>query len=168
MVTLAKTDKDAKIRGDIAAGLREGVTGKSGRAANNCKLWSEMLDEPDQPFTGKVAWLLAENEDCVSHWDNLLRKLDALVTAGKVQPPMGGIACDLHGQKRAKPEQKTRVLEIAKKLIESDKSPTDQRTRALQCVVGFDPEGKTFAARFVDSPVAGLKSEAVRATTAKP
>jgi hypothetical protein len=168
VVDLAKTDKEPEVRGAAASALRSGSKGKPERSQNSCKLWLEMLDERDQPFTGKVAWLLAQDNACADRWDAMLQGFEALVTAGKVRPPLGNLACNVHEQKRAKPEQKTQVIETAKKLVESDKSPTSERISALRCITKFDPNGKAFAARFVDSPVAELKAVAVQQAMTSP
>lgn len=166
VVNIARTDPSPALRSAAARGL--GRVFLDDKRAQSCKVWLEMLDESGQEHTGQAASLLAEKEVCGGQWDELLKKVDAAVAAGKVVSPMEDVACQLPRQKKAKAEQKSQALALAKKLVENEKNPGPMRAKALECVGRYDPEGKAFAAKFADAPAAEVKKAAAKVAEQKP
>lgn len=167
LVNTAKADPSPALRRAAARGLGN-ASFSDKRKQNSCKVWLEMIDESGQEYAGLAASLLATEDACEGLWDELLKKVDTAVAAGKAASPMESVACILPRQKKAKAEQKSQSLALAKKIVENEKNPEPLRAKALACVGAYDPEGKAFAAKFVDASAAEVKKAAAKVAEAKP
>ncbi|MGE0320664.1 MAG: hypothetical protein AB7K71_08710 [Polyangiaceae bacterium] len=174
VVEIVKSDKDPKLRAKAAQGLRDGASRNVERQKNNCKVWSELLDDSGEDYEATAAWLIgtqgsrALSEPCKEQWPLLLSRAEALA-AGKLQSGswVNG-TCGLLEERQVDEETKTKAKAVLRKVVEGSANVDFARVAALQCLGRFDTDAKTFAKSFESDPSEKLQAAAKRILETKP
>ena len=163
-VKLARTDKDPKVRKAAAAAFWTGTP--NGKKEDVCKLWLELADDKDSDLAGHSAYHAAFTSSgggCTGQWDALLSLIERKAKAGQVKSSFMASALKyFYGQKKATDAQKKRALAIAKELVQNQQNDGSSRSSALEFVGKEDPQGKAFAAKYLNDSEFFVKSAAKR------
>lgn len=163
-VKLAKSDNDKEVRRNAAGAFWTGTP--QGKHDEVCKLWLELVSDPDDDLAGHSAYHCAfwtNSGGCTGQWDELLNVLDKKAKAGEIKHGMMGSSLRyLYKQKNVTDAQKKRVLEVAKEVVKNPKNNALVRSSMLKFIGENDPAAKAFAAKYKDDPESFVQSEAAK------
>lgn len=159
---IARKDKDEEVRKAASSAFWTGTP--HDRYADSCKLWFELAQDPNDRLAGDAAYLCAfynMGGGCKDQWAPLLDIIEKKVKEGAIKDTGWASALRyLHGQDKAPEEIKKRTIAIAKALVENTKIEGMARGQALRFVAKAAPDGKAFAARFLEDKEFFVKNAA--------
>ncbi len=159
---MARTEKNKDVRKTAAGAF---WVGGSERHDDTCKLWLELVSDPDDDLASNAAYWTAfwsAGGGCQAQWDPLLDQVEKHAKDGTVKSSFMAVSLGyLYKQEKASDAQKKRALAIAHTLLENKSNSGMSRGDALRVIGENDPaNAKSYAAKFENDSEFFVKNEA--------